>query len=80
MKMHFLAAVCSVFVTGFGQIIKGENEKGVMLLLMFYFIIPVIIYLALLINAFLFPYILGFSMIFAIILWAYNIWDALVRT
>ncbi|MFH1684625.1 MAG: hypothetical protein ABIA67_07070 [Candidatus Margulisiibacteriota bacterium] len=77
--MNIFAALCSVFVTGFGQVVKGDNDKGVMLLLICYFFLPAVIYLTLIINAILFPYILGFCMIFGVILWTYNIWDALVR-
>lgn len=79
MKFHPWAGLASLLITGLGQIIKGESDQGVMLLLLFYFVLPAIIYTSLMFAGILFPYILGFSIIFAIILWLYNIWDALAR-
>jgi hypothetical protein len=65
---------------GLGQIVKGETKKGVILLLTFYFFLPALVYLSLLISAFYFIYVLGLSVIFGIILWAYSIGDALLKT
>ncbi|MBU0671508.1 MAG: hypothetical protein KJ732_00600 [Candidatus Margulisbacteria bacterium] len=79
MKYYFLAAICSTLITGLGQIVKGEINKGVSLLLLFYFVLPAITYLSLMLLPLFFPYILGFVIIFGIILWCYNIWDALAR-
>ncbi|MBN2058415.1 MAG: hypothetical protein JW782_06440 [Candidatus Saganbacteria bacterium] len=77
--LKIFAGVCSAAVIGLGQIIKGNGRKGVQLLLLFYFVMPSLVYLSLLVVPSLFPYILGFSIIFAIILWSYNIFDAVVR-
>jgi hypothetical protein len=80
MKFHPFAAIFSVLVVGLGQIIKGESEKGLALLLIIYFVLPAAVYLSLLIGSYLFIYVLGFSIIFGIMLWIYNILDALLRT
>jgi len=74
---HWLDAVASFFIVGLGQILKGEGKKGLKLLLTFYFVLPVLIYVSLLINAYLFLLVFGLSVISAIILWVYSIWDAL---
>ncbi|MDD5382095.1 MAG: hypothetical protein PHH60_00340 [Candidatus Margulisbacteria bacterium] len=79
MKPHYLEAFCSCLIIGLGQIIKGEGEKGLVLLLLFYFALPAAAYLALILNGYLFLYTMAFAVIFGIILWLYNIWDALVR-
>lgn len=77
--MFYLEAICSVFAVGLGQIIKGEVQKGVMLLLAFYFVIPAVVYLTLLLNASLFIYVLGGAVIFGIILWIYSFTEALLK-
>lgn len=79
MKFYFLEALFSVFIVGLGQILKGDGKKGIILLLAFYFTLPAIVFLTLLVNPYLFLSTLGFAMIFGIILWAYNIGDALLR-
>jgi hypothetical protein len=79
MKFHLFRAMCSALVVGLGQIIKGENEKGVVLLLTFYFVLPTAVYLSLIINPYLFLSVLGFSTIFGIMLWVYSIGEALLK-
>ena len=79
MKLHPFAGLCSALITGSGQIVKGESDQGVMLLLLFYFGLPAVVYTSLMFTGIFFPYILGFSIIFAIMLWLYNIWDAVAR-
>jgi len=79
MKLHPFAGLCSVLITGLGQIVKSESDQGVMLLLLFYFVLPAVVYTYLMFAGIFFPYILGFSIIFGIILWLYNIWDAVAR-
>ena len=79
MRFHIIKALCSVLVVGLGQIIKGESEKGVFLLLVFYFVQPAAVYLSLLINPYLFLSVLGFSTIFGIMLWVYSVGDALLK-
>jgi len=66
-------------VVGLGQIIKGEGKKGLLLLLFFYFVLPILVYLSLLINAYLFFFVFSFSLLCGIITWVYNIWDALIH-
>jgi len=79
MRLHIIKALCSALVVGLGQIIKGESEKGVALLLIFYFVLPAAVYLSLIINPYLFLSVLGFSTIFGIMLWIYSIGDALLK-
>ena len=76
-RKYWLEAIASFLVVGLGQIIKGEGKKGLKLLLAFYFVLPALIYVSLLINAFLFLVVFGLSLISAVILWVYSIWDAL---
>ncbi|OGB87618.1 hypothetical protein A3H38_06525 [candidate division WOR-1 bacterium RIFCSPLOWO2_02_FULL_46_20] len=79
MKLHYIEASLSLFVVGLGQIIKGEGNKGLLLILTFYLTLPAIVLLSLLLVGNSFPYVLGFVIIFAIILWLYSIADALLR-
>ena len=79
MNFHYLEAICSVFVVGSGQIIKGKGQKGVILLLFFYFALPAAVYLSLLINAHFFVLVLGLAIIFGIMLWVYSVGDALLK-
>lgn len=79
MVLRIFAGICSALVIGLGQIIKGDSRKGVQLLLLFYFVMPAAVYICLLAAPSLFPYVLGFVMIFAIILWFYNVFDAVAR-
>lgn len=70
-------AAASFFIVGLGQLLKGEEKRGLILILFFYFVLPAAIYLSLLISAWLFLLVLGAAVIFGIALWAYNVWDAL---
>lgn len=78
-KRHVREALASFFVVGLGQILKGEGKKGLNLILIFYFALPSAIYLSLMLNAQLFLLIMGISLISGIIIWIYNIWDALTH-
>ncbi len=78
-KYHYLEAVFSFFVVGLGQILKGEGKKGLVLLLLFYFTLPAIVYASLFINASLFVIILALAIITAVVLWGYGLVDALVK-
>lgn len=75
-EKHWTEALASFLVVGLGQILKGEGKKGLKLILIFYFVLPALVYLSLLINAYLFLIILGLALIFGIILWGYNVYDA----
>ena len=68
--------IFSIFFVGSGQILKGESHKGLQLMLVFYFGIPAILYLTMAFSGSLFLVVFGFSLIFAILLWGYGIWDA----
>ena len=74
-----LEALASFLIIGLGQILKGEGKKGLLLILIFYFTLPSLIYLTLLFNAQVFLLVLGISFIFGIMLWIYNILDALTH-
>ncbi|OGC34286.1 hypothetical protein A2311_01135 [candidate division WOR-1 bacterium RIFOXYB2_FULL_48_7] len=77
MKQKFWReALASLLIVGLGQIIKGEGEKGLLLLLAFYFAIPLSIYTALTINAYLFVLLLAAGIITELVIWLYNIIDA----
>lgn len=78
--MFYFEALCSLFVVGLGQIIKGETKKGILLLLTFYFVLPALVYLFLVLNAYLFLCVFGFAVISGIILWLYSIGEALLKT
>jgi len=56
--------------------VKHPKYKGLKLLLVFYFALPSIVYVSLLINGYLFLIVLGIVLVFGIIVWAYNVWDA----
>ena len=77
--MFYLQAASSFVIVGLGQIIKGETNKGLLMLLTFYFVLPAILYLALLFNSQQIVYILSGVIISAIILWLYSIGDALLH-
>jgi hypothetical protein len=80
MKLHYLEALSSLLVVGLGQIIKGEGKKGVILLLVFYFLLPAAVYLSLLVSGQIFLYVLGLALLCAIILWVYSIGEALLKS
>ncbi|MBU0573050.1 MAG: hypothetical protein ABIJ26_08235 [Candidatus Margulisiibacteriota bacterium] len=76
LKGNLLAAMLSSVIVGLGQIVKGDSGKGLNLLLLFYFIIPVVLAALLYINGGLFLVAFGFSLIFSCMIWGYNILDA----
>ena len=77
MKRENIAlALFSGLLVGSGQILKGEVEKGLKLMLTFYFGLPLLLYLTLSFSGGLFLLVFGIVVIFCIIFWAYNIWDA----
>ncbi|MFA6431365.1 MAG: hypothetical protein WCV91_03155 [Candidatus Margulisiibacteriota bacterium] len=74
---YYTEAFASLLIVGLGQVLKGEGEKGLKLILWFYFVLPEISYCALIINGFLFIFVLSFALILGFILWIYGIYDAL---
>ncbi|HTY13170.1 MAG TPA: hypothetical protein VMD02_03165, partial [Candidatus Omnitrophota bacterium] len=74
---YWLPAAFSFFIVGLGQLVKGDSEKGIKFLLMFYFALPAVIYFSLMVSGAIFLAVFGISTIFAVIFWAYNIFDAL---
>ena len=77
MKRYYPEATASLFIVGLGQILKGDSQKGVLLLLFYYLALPALVYASLAFSGLLFIYILGISIIGGTILWLYNIIDAL---
>ena len=75
-KRYFWPALASIFVVGLGQVIKGEGTKGLLMVLAFYFALPGLIYLTLMINAYLFLTTLGIGIICGTVLWLNNLFDA----
>lgn len=76
MKKNHLYAILSLFIVGLGQIIKGDAEKGIKFILLFYFVLPAIVYFSLAISGAVFLVVFGVGLIFAILFWIYNILDA----
>jgi hypothetical protein len=79
-KKHWPEALASLLVVGLGQIVKKEGDKGLKLMLYFYLGLPTMIYVSLLINGYLFLLVLAFALLSGIILWIYNVWDALIAS
>jgi hypothetical protein len=79
MPKHWWEAAASFVVVGLGQIIKGEGEKGLILLLTFYFVLPGLSYAALAINGYLFLIVLIGVTLFGLFLWLYSLLDALLK-
>jgi len=75
-KKYILPAVLSAFVAGLGQIIKGDAKKGLKMMLWFYLGLPMIIFGALILNAYLFLLVLAVSVVLYPLIWALNILDA----
>ena len=78
-KKYYLEALFSIFIVGLGQILKGETNKGVIMLLTFYLALPALVYASLIINGYVFIFALALTTILAIILWAYGVIDALLK-
>jgi hypothetical protein len=76
---HWIAALFSVFMVGLGQVIKGEGKKGLILILVFYFVLPALVFLSLAINDYLFLIVLSLVILSEIGLWLYNIGDAFLH-
>jgi len=72
----WLPVLCSFFLVGLGQLVKGQGEKAVKFMLLFYFALPALLYASLMISGGLFLVVFGVVTVFAIIFWAYNIFDA----
>ncbi|MDD4178732.1 MAG: hypothetical protein PHH14_01610 [Candidatus Margulisbacteria bacterium] len=73
---HIWEGLASFLVVGLGQIIKGDGKKGLVMILLFYLAVPSLIYLSLLLYAYLFLAMLGILIAAEIVLWGYNVWDA----
>ena len=78
-KKHWLEALASLLVVGLGQIVKKEGDKGLKMMLYFYLGLPTMIYVSLMINGYLFLLVLAFALLSGLVLWLYNVWDALIK-
>jgi len=76
---HWPEAFASLLVVGLGQIVKKEGDKGLKMMLSFYLGIPTALYTSLLINGYLFLLVLALCLFFGIIMWIYNVGDALLK-
>ncbi|MBI5701628.1 hypothetical protein HZC34_07315 [Candidatus Saganbacteria bacterium] len=76
MSRNFALVIFSALFIGSGQILKGETEKGIKIMLAFYFGVPLILYFTLGISGGLFVIVFGITIIFTVLFWLYNIWDA----
>lgn len=72
----WLPVLLSLFLVGGGQLIKGRGEKAVKFMLLFYFTLPALLYVSLMISGGLFVVVFGVVTVFAVIFWMYNIFDA----
>lgn len=75
-KKYLAPALLSFFVAGLGQIIKGDAKKGLKIMLWFYLGLPILLYGAMLLNAYIFLVIFAFSVVFYPVFWVLNIVDA----
>ncbi len=75
-KKYPVPAIASALVAGLGQLIKGESKKGLKLMLWFYMGLPIIIFGALLLNAYLFLAVFAFMVVLYPVIWALNVLDA----
>lgn len=75
-KKYYVPAILSALVAGLGQIIKGDAKKGLKIMLWFYLGFPIIIYGALLLNAYLFLIIFAIFVVLYPLIWISNIMDA----
>lgn len=75
-KRNILPAIASGLIVGLGQIVKGEGEKGLRLLLVFYFVLPSLVYLTLMFNAYFFLTTLACCLVAGLAVWTYNLLDA----
>jgi len=76
-RLHYVEGLLSFFIVGLGQIIKGDGDKGLKMMLVFYFALPTLIYLSLQLNGVIFAFVLAAALVVGVFLWGYNIWDAL---
>ncbi|MBI5699459.1 hypothetical protein HZC35_04010 [Candidatus Saganbacteria bacterium] len=72
----WLPALVSLLLVGGGQSLKGQGEKAIKFMLLFYFALPALLYASLIISGGLFVVVFGVVVVFAVIFWLYNIIDA----
>jgi hypothetical protein len=69
-------ALMSALVAGLGQVTKGDARKGLKMMIWFYLGFPIIIYAALLFNAYLFLLVFAAFVVIYPVFWVTNIMDA----
>lgn len=79
MKKYWLEAAASFLVVGLGQIIKGDGNKGLILLLLFYFALPGLVLTALLFSGPFFLVSLSLAFALAFLIWLFSVFDALFK-
>jgi hypothetical protein len=75
-KGYRFPAFVSAFVVGLGQIIKGDNKKGLKMMLWFYLGLPIIICGVFVLNAYIFLAVLALYVVMYPVFWILNILDA----
>jgi hypothetical protein len=75
-KKYLAPAIFSALIVGLGQALKGDNKKGLKLMVWFYLGFPILIYGALLLNSYIFLIVLAIFVILYPIVWILNIMDA----
>ena len=75
-KKYFIPALFSIFIAGLGQALKGDSKKGLKIMLWFYFGLPLVAMLSMIINSYLFLIVSAIIVILYPIIWTYNILDA----
>jgi len=78
-KSYLAPAVFSALIIGLGQVIKGESDKGLKWILLFYLFLPGLTYASLILNAYLFITVIAFEVLVYPVFWIYNIHDAYRR-
>jgi TM2 domain-containing membrane protein YozV len=75
--LNWGSAFWSVLIIGLGQILKGEGKKGLVLILLFYFTAPMLLFLSLQLGDVIFLTVFSLVVVLEIGLWLYGVWDAL---
>jgi|GEM_PF-680304 len=78
-KIYLLPALCSFFVIGLGQVVKGDSKRALRWILFFYIFYPGLTYVALLIHGNAFAVMLAMAVIVYPLFWIYNVIDALFK-
>lgn len=75
-KKYLAPAIFSAAVAGLGQIMKGDNKKGLKIMLWFYMGFPVMIVGSFLLNPYIFLMVFAGAVVLYPLFWIMNIIDA----